>query len=146
MPTRFFIVASLALSLVAPALADAAGFCLRDDFSSIYKFTKKPLCRSTTSTVVAVMGTVTLGAGIVCNGSAVVGFQGICFGAPSEDKVHLNMTSARADAAAGKQSDCSLLSWNLSGANITSVSGGSERETDGAPFFASTTLSQVPCP
>lgn len=125
-----------------PAVSRAGNLCFQDNFGNVYSLSIKPACKATSAKPAHVLGMLTL-AGDPCNGSQVVGIHGMCFGVPSEGKVHVNLVSAQAD---GVHSSCALQSWNLSGANLGSLSGGREREGDAFTTFETTTFTAIACP
>jgi len=136
-----FIVGSLILPLLTPALSQAANLCLKDNFGNTYTLIK-PACRATSAHPAAVIGTTAMGNALQCQGSNLVGVHGVCFGVPSEGKVHLNLVSERSDV--NNVDECRLLSWNLVGADLSSLAGTTEAPVFGD--FKATTFSSIPCP
>ncbi|MBI3248443.1 MAG: hypothetical protein HYZ50_18230 [Deltaproteobacteria bacterium] len=138
-PVLFIVCLAL---LCVPAASRAGDLCFQDNFNNTYRLSIKPACKATSAKPAQVLGVLTLD-GDPCNGSQVVGIHGVCFGAPSEGKVHMSLVSAQAD---GVHSSCGLQSWNLLGESLTLLSGGREREGDAFTTFETTTFTAIACP
>lgn len=141
---KFILMIVPAILFALPALSHAANVCYQNDAGGIFRLSIKPACKATSSNPAAVVGTVTPAFGVKCLGSDKIGVHGVCFGVPSEGKVHLNLISERVDHS--NPSACSLASYNLIGEGLNLLTGSSELETDSSPDFEARTFTAIPCP
>jgi hypothetical protein len=141
---KSMLLVSVIAFLLLPAFSQAADVCFQNDLGAIFRLSIRPKCRATSSKPAAVIGTMTPSAGLECLGSSVIGVHGVCFGVPSEGKVHLNLISERIDHT--NPAECALMAWNLIGDGLNLLTGSVERVPDSGPVFAARTFTAIPCP
>jgi hypothetical protein len=140
---KSILFASAVALLLLSALSQAAVVCFQNEPGATFNLSIKPACSAANPKPAAVIGTRTF-ASAQCLGSGMAGIHGVCFGVPSEGKVHLNLISERIDH--NDPVACSLQSWNLIGDDLTLLTGSVERKTDPQTFFGASTFTRIPCP